>query len=474
MVRIIRHFPANRPNGSNSNPVVDEGRPLHSVTPEDTFDDLIAGLTKQPDAALSDVAANESAPPRLPSVEEFHFEQAAARNMASKLAPNQKPRVKRRRPRYRSPDRDRWRFPDAQDEQSDGGGANGQTSRKAFAAPRGVGRGLFWSFCSSILIITGTSAVFGFVQPLNDLLPERMGNFLSDITDDLGARSASLLERTDVPPATFEVAGDGNASGSRSASPDQPMATAPVASAPPMPVAAGVQAAASSGGGSESVDQAKSPAATSEQAGKVGVKVLEMGAIDGIAARFAAAESAKPDVAAASDKEIDDQPRMAALQPPAKADPPPVTNAPALAKEPVPVVPAITKEPVPIAPAITKEPVPSVPATTEDPVPSAPSQPEISLSPAEIERLLARGHEMLERGDIASARLLFRRVVAAGDRRGAKGMGMTYDPRVFARLPVAGVTPDPEQAEIWYRKAQEESTFPTARSNIADTRRVQE
>ena len=82
-----------------------------------------------------------------------------------------------------------------------------------------------------------------------------------------------------------------------------------------------------------------------------------------------------------------------------------------------------------------------------------------SLSPAQIERLLERGKGLLENGDIASARLLFLRVAAAGDGRGARGVGMTYDPSVYARLPVAGLTPDRAQAEFWYKKAGDTASF---------------
>jgi hypothetical protein len=76
-----------------------------------------------------------------------------------------------------------------------------------------------------------------------------------------------------------------------------------------------------------------------------------------------------------------------------------------------------------------------------------------SLSAEQIDRLLARGEDLLRSGNIAAARLLFLHVAAAGDRRGAKAVGMTYDPNVYARLPVAGLTPDPEQAQLWYGKA---------------------
>ena len=64
------------------------------------------------------------------------------------------------------------------------------------------------------MIVMGTSAAFGFVQPLNDLLPERMGKVLSTISYDLGARGTSLFIRADTPaniPTDIEAAGDGDA-----------------------------------------------------------------------------------------------------------------------------------------------------------------------------------------------------------------------------------------------------------------------
>ena len=237
MVRIINYAPKHRENDSDNNPLYDENRSPNSATAEDTFDDLLAGLTRRPDVAQSDVAPpyvastgvapNRPTLAKLPSVEEFHFDEAAAKNMASKLAPNQKPRIKSRRPRYRSPNHDRWHLPDEQfpDEQFDERDADSWKPPQAIAAPRRSVRGLFWSLCTSILIVLGTSAAFGFVQPLNDLLPQRMGNFLSDLTGDLGA---SLLNRADTS-ADFEVASDKPASRPPPVSPDRRPATAAVA-----------------------------------------------------------------------------------------------------------------------------------------------------------------------------------------------------------------------------------------------------
>jgi hypothetical protein len=115
----------------------------------------------------------------------------------------------------------------------------------------------------------------------------------------------------------------------------------------------------------------------------------------------------------------------------------------------------------------------AVEPVAEEPVSDA-AQPVMShLSAAQIDRLLARGEELLQSGNIASARLLFLRIAAAGDRRGARGVGMTYDPRVLSRLPVAGLTPDREQAEIWYRKAGDDSPLTTDRGTLADASTAQ-
>ena len=338
MARINRHFPANQPNDSDKNPQFDEERPLHSVTTEDIFDKIIAGLINRPD-----IAPKEPSRVRLPSVEDFRLEKSAAINMASKFVPDQKPRIKSRRPRYSSPNRDRRRFPD---EQNDGHDADHWDPPQAIAAPRGSVRGSFWSICASLLIVLSTSAAFaaiGFVQPLNDLLPQRMADFLSDINEDLGA---SLLNRADTS-ADFEVAGDKPASIPRPVSPDQPMATSAVAHAvsktsivfarpePTTAITAEVRPSANSGG-SGFVKQAELPGTTSEKAFALGATVLELGKIDG--AEFAtsksvATRSAAPAAtpAAAAPAEAPDQvnkyaPRKTALQRSVKADPLKVTN----------------------------------------------------------------------------------------------------------------------------------------------------
>jgi TPR repeat protein len=63
--------------------------------------------------------------------------------------------------------------------------------------------------------------------------------------------------------------------------------------------------------------------------------------------------------------------------------------------------------------------------------------------------LMKRGHEALDLGDIASARLLFQRAADGGNAGAAVALGKTYDPS-FA--PSASAQ-DPARASEWYAKA---------------------
>lgn len=78
-----------------------------------------------------------------------------------------------------------------------------------------------------------------------------------------------------------------------------------------------------------------------------------------------------------------------------------------------------------------------------------------ALDPKLVDRLLARGEEMLARGDVSAARLLYARAAEAGSAAAATAMGRSFDPEVLARLGVRGIRPDPAQAAQWYRRATE-------------------
>jgi hypothetical protein len=78
------------------------------------------------------------------------------------------------------------------------------------------------------------------------------------------------------------------------------------------------------------------------------------------------------------------------------------------------------------------------------------------LTPQDNERalgLVAKGDEMLEEGDVASARLYYQRAVDLGLAKAAVALAETYDPNELSRWPVAGLQPDVATARRWYEHA---------------------
>ena len=84
-------------------------------------------------------------------------------------------------------------------------------------------------------------------------------------------------------------------------------------------------------------------------------------------------------------------------------------------------------------------------------LPRAPSAEERALA----ERLVAQGERHFTLGDIASARLLFRRAANWGSAPAALRLAATYDPAELLRLQVQGVTSDRGEARKWYERARE-------------------
>jgi hypothetical protein len=72
---------------------------------------------------------------------------------------------------------------------------------------------------------------------------------------------------------------------------------------------------------------------------------------------------------------------------------------------------------------------------------------------ARAEKSLTRGERDLQDGNIALARLSFRRAAEAGIARAAFLLAATYDPRELASLGAVGVQPDPALARRWYERA---------------------
>jgi hypothetical protein len=98
-----------------------------------------------------------------------------------------------------------------------------------------------------------------------------------------------------------------------------------------------------------------------------------------------------------------------------------------------------------------EEPAPA-PAAAR-PVVAAPQQPQ--LDPEEINRLIRRGTQLLQTGDIAPARLMLQRAAQAGSGHAALTLGGTYDPEVLREMGVLGFAANPAKAREWYQKAME-------------------
>jgi len=99
---------------------------------------------------------------------------------------------------------------------------------------------------------------------------------------------------------------------------------------------------------------------------------------------------------------------------------------------------------------VVREAAPAAP-----PVAPAAVQAARRLDSDELEALLKRARGLLAIGDIASARLLLERAADAQEADAALMLARTYDPEVLGKSDARSVTPDPEKARIWYRKAAE-------------------
>jgi len=67
---------------------------------------------------------------------------------------------------------------------------------------------------------------------------------------------------------------------------------------------------------------------------------------------------------------------------------------------------------------------------------------------------MKQGEELMAAGDVVTARTVFQRAAEASDANAAIAVGATYDPTVFAKLGVVGITADTAQARSWYEKAE--------------------
>ena len=73
----------------------------------------------------------------------------------------------------------------------------------------------------------------------------------------------------------------------------------------------------------------------------------------------------------------------------------------------------------------------------------------------QLEALFAHGYALKAIGDLAGARLVFRRAAETGNARAAFMLAETYDPIVLEKLGELGLASDVGAARIWYGKAKE-------------------
>jgi TPR repeat protein len=102
----------------------------------------------------------------------------------------------------------------------------------------------------------------------------------------------------------------------------------------------------------------------------------------------------------------------------------------------------------PAAPVAT-----AAPAVREPAPPAREAAPARRIDPEELAALLKRAKNLLEIGDITSARLLLERAADAQEPEAALMLAGTYDPQVLGSQDLRSITPDPAAARLWYQKA---------------------
>jgi hypothetical protein len=125
------------------------------------------------------------------------------------------------------------------------------------------------------------------------------------------------------------------------------------------------------------------------------------------------------------------------------------TAEPKGAPEQPPAASAAPSDPAP-GPVVTNA---APQSSSPPPAVAAPKKPVLSSS--EITLLVERGRTLFDAGDLAAARLFFRRAANAGDAAAALAMGATYDPDVLSKRFIRGIEADAQEARTWYERARE-------------------
>ena len=84
--------------------------------------------------------------------------------------------------------------------------------------------------------------------------------------------------------------------------------------------------------------------------------------------------------------------------------------------------------------------------------------PDPSAAPQDRERaqrMMRKGDEQLEEGNVSAARLLYERAAEAGLAQAAMALAATFDAAEFSRLKLRGVEANPNEARRWYERARQ-------------------
>ena len=99
---------------------------------------------------------------------------------------------------------------------------------------------------------------------------------------------------------------------------------------------------------------------------------------------------------------------------------------------------------------------------------SPPPAPKPLDNRAELLKLLEKGRESMQLGNVLHARQFYERAANKGLAEAALALAATYDPRELPRMTsAAGVPPDPAMARKWYEKARELGSM-DADAHLAD------
>jgi hypothetical protein len=161
-----------------------------------------------------------------------------------------------------------------------------------------------------------------------------------------------------------------------------------------------------------------------------------------------APRSAQPQAASGGDAVL----KEPVAPPPAAVTAPPATRAVEMAVASIATEPARLPEQQSVVVAAAPAAQPTEAANPPAPA-AVPAKP--SIRREEIAMMIERGRVLFEAGDVAAARLFFRRAANAGDASAAFAMGATYDPDVLTQRFIRGIEGDAAEAQKWYERARE-------------------